>query len=570
MDASTLQKLAQWEQAHASGNKKPLTAKEYPPMRSCQDITLKDIQPVQLTQKKTRIEELSKPKKKVSDKSAAAATTLTSATILSSPSAASTPPKSTGLSRKAYYDSWDKFDVDKALEDFEKDEKRSNTKSSSATTNTSKAVPKPLLAKPTGVITAADPVKPSTKSSDPIVAANAEKEKGNEFFKKGQYAKAIEHYSASMALDPSNPVLPINRAMALLKLERFAEAERDCSLGLKLDNKNVKALWRRGIARRSLDRVDEARKDFETALTIDPANKAVKDEMAKLKQGSTTTPTTVKPLSTTAPKPQAKPTAAKTQESSPSAVVNPSLESSKPPVMSSKRVLIKEVENDEDSELFAFAASKRIATEPKSPIAPATTTISPIESKPSPVAPPTATVEAKKPASSTTPSPTPAPITSPSKPITPPSAAATTTTSTTSTRPKTNMTAPSTTLDFQRDWKSYSKNNELLYQYIKLIQPEALPGIFKSAFESDYLSSMLTVFRNFYITSEDPQLLYQTLLNLGKVQRFDMTLMFMTGTDKKDLAAIFQHLASHTNDSTTTYSQQDLAVLASKFKTTNY
>jgi hypothetical protein len=27
MDASTLQKLAQWEQAHASGNKKPLTAK---------------------------------------------------------------------------------------------------------------------------------------------------------------------------------------------------------------------------------------------------------------------------------------------------------------------------------------------------------------------------------------------------------------------------------------------------------------------------------------------------------------------------------------------------------------
>jgi hypothetical protein len=119
--------------------------------------------------------------------------------------------------------------------------------------------------------------------------------------------------------------------------------------------------------------------------------------------------------------------------------------------------------------------------------------------------------------------------------------------------------------------------------------------------------------------SEDPQLLYRSLVNLGKVQRFDMTLMFMTGTDKKgsfllpalhkdryakaiaqitvtknkryaqnlatlffclfilasktrllDLISIFQHLASHVNDSATTYSQQDLAALASKFKTTNY
>ncbi|KAK3834026.1 MAG: hypothetical protein J3R72DRAFT_526983 [Linnemannia gamsii] len=563
MDASTLQKLAQWEQAHANGNKKPLTAKEYPPMRSCQDITLKDIQPVQLMQKKARIEELSKPEKKVSDQITTAATNPTSTTTPSSTSVASTPSTTTGLSRKAYYESWDKFDVDKAMENFEKDEKRSTTKSSSATTNTSKAAPKPLLAKPTGVTAAADPVKPLTKPSDPVMAANAEKEKGNEFFKKGQYAKAIEHYSASMELDPSNPVLPINRAMALLKLERFAEAELDCSLGLKLDNKNVKALWRRGIARRSLGRVDESRKDFETALTIDPFNKAVKEEMAKLKQGSTTT-TAAKPLTTTTSKLQAKPTTAKKQEPSPSAVAKPSSEASKPPVISSKRVLIKEVENDEDSELFASTATKRIAAEPKSPVTSATTMITPNESTLKPVALPVATVEATSTASSPTPLPTSAPLTPPSKPITPP------TTTTTTTRPKTNMTAPSTTLDFQRDWKSYSKNNELLYQYIKLIQPEALPGIFKSAFESDYLSSMLSVFRTFYISSEDPQLLYRTLLNLGKVQRFDMTLMFMIGTDKKDLAAIFQHLASHINDSTTTYSQQDLAALASKFKTTNY
>lgn len=43
--------------------------------------------------------------------------------------------------------------------------------------------------------------------------------------------------------------------------------------------------------------------------------------------------------------------------------------------------------------------------------------------------------------------------------------------------------------------------------------------------------------------SEDPQLLYRSLVNLGKVQRFDMTLMFMTGTDKK---GSFHRSLSHT------------------------
>ncbi|KAF9095046.1 hypothetical protein BGX29_009205 [Mortierella sp. GBA35] len=550
MDASTLQKLAQWEQAHANGNKKPLVAKEYPPMRLCQDITLKDIQFVQLTQKKARIEALAALEKKASDQIISPATS-TSPIITSSPLTGSV---NAGLSRKAYYESWDKFDVDKALEEFENDDKRAPTKSASS--NTIKSEPKPTPTKTSGT-SAADQTKSSTKPADPVAAANAEKERGNEFFKKGQYAKAIEHYSASMALDPSNSVLPINRAMALLKLERFTEAERDCTLGLKLDSRNVKALWRRGIARRSLGRVDEAKKDFEKALTIDPANKAVKEELAKLKQAPAPSPkpSATKPstTSTSTSKPPAKPTTTTKQEPSPTGAT-PTTESSKPQVISNKRVLIKEVENDEDSELFPPVATKRIASEPKSPSTTPVPKITPVESTPEPV-------EVAKPASQPTLTPAPAPATLPVNSTTPP---------TTSSNPRPNMIAPSTTLDFQRDWKSYSKSNDLLYQYLKLIRPEALPGIFKSSFESDYLSSMLNVFRTFYISSEDPQLLYCSMVHLGKVQRFDMTLMFMTGTDKKDLVAIFQHLASHVNDSTTTYTQQDLTALASKFKTPNY
>lgn len=49
---------------------------------------------------------------------------------------------------------------------------------------------------------------------------------GNDFFKKGQFAAAVEHYSASITMDPTNAVLPINRAMALLKLERYSNQHK--------------------------------------------------------------------------------------------------------------------------------------------------------------------------------------------------------------------------------------------------------------------------------------------------------------------------------------------------------
>ncbi|KAF9927634.1 hypothetical protein FBU30_003010 [Linnemannia zychae] len=544
MDALTLQKLAQWEQAHVNGNKKPLTTRDYPPMRSCQDITLKDIHPIHLIQKKARIEALLAKEKETSDKITTPSNTTSSD---------STPSSKTLLSRKAYYESWDKFDVDKALEDFEKDEKRASTKPPIPIQNPAKTASKPALVKSPLVTATADHVKLSTKPTDPVAAANSEKEKGNEYFKKKEYAKAIEHYSASITLDPSNPILPINRAMALLKLERFAEAESDCTLGLKLDKNNVKALWRRGIARQALGNVNEAKKDFELALKIDPTNKAVKEELKKLELNSLPTTATInsstaKPLttvSTTSPK--APPS--NNQESAP-IVATTSSESTKKPVISSKRVLIKEVEDDENSELFSNAIPKKhVTVDSKSSTATtANNTLSGSNSE-------HGATDTTKSAPSTTPSSNPS---------------LATLSTTTINNIQTNMIAPTTTLDFQRDWKSYSKNSEQLYQYIKLIQPEAYSGLFKSAFESDYFSSMLTIFKNFYISSEDPQLLYRCLLNLCKVQRFDMTLMFMSGTDKKDLVSIFKHLASHVSDGTTAYSQKDLTALASRFKITSY
>ena len=43
---------------------------------------------------------------------------------------------------------------------------------------------------------------------------------GNALYREGEYVRAVECYSRGMMLDPHSAVLPANRAMALLKLER--------------------------------------------------------------------------------------------------------------------------------------------------------------------------------------------------------------------------------------------------------------------------------------------------------------------------------------------------------------
>ena len=47
-------------------------------------------------------------------------------------------------------------------------------------------------------------------------------QKGNELFKKGQFEEAISCYTVGLQLDPCNVILAANRAMALLKMNRFA------------------------------------------------------------------------------------------------------------------------------------------------------------------------------------------------------------------------------------------------------------------------------------------------------------------------------------------------------------
>ena len=126
------------------------------------------------------------------------------------------------------------------------------------------------------------------KSTDPQmdtkkIQAVYEKEAGNLWFKRGEYDKAIARYTEGMSLDPSNAMLPANRAMALLKKHRYAEAEADCTLALSIHSTYVKAYQRRALARFGLGKYDLAIEDYEQILKLEPSNKVAQKAAEKLK-----------------------------------------------------------------------------------------------------------------------------------------------------------------------------------------------------------------------------------------------------------------------------------------------
>ncbi|XP_075316032.1 RNA polymerase II-associated protein 3-like [Odontesthes bonariensis] len=154
---------------------------------------------------------------------------------------------------KAYdYRSWDKFDVDKALEEMDKEESHAESNESDSEVDQDRAL--------------------------------ADKEKGNKFFKEGKYDDAVECYTRGMEADPYNPVLPTNRATSFFRLKKYAVAESDCNLAIALDSSYYKAYARRGAARFALNRSESALEDYRMVLQLDPGNLEALKEVKKIKE----------------------------------------------------------------------------------------------------------------------------------------------------------------------------------------------------------------------------------------------------------------------------------------------
>uniref|UniRef100_A0A8C3RT36 RNA polymerase II-associated protein 3 n=1 Tax=Chelydra serpentina TaxID=8475 RepID=A0A8C3RT36_CHESE len=164
---------------------------------------------------------------------------------------------------KSYdYEAWGKLDVDKILEELDKEDSTHDSLS---------------------------PESDSEEDGIHIDAekALAEKEKGNMYFQQGKYDEAINCYTKGMNADPYNPVLPTNRASAFFRMKKFSVAESDCNLALALNKNYTKAYSRRGAARFALQNLEGAKEDYEKVLELDPDNYEAKNELQKIDQALT-------------------------------------------------------------------------------------------------------------------------------------------------------------------------------------------------------------------------------------------------------------------------------------------
>ncbi|XP_022902492.1 stress-induced-phosphoprotein 1 [Onthophagus taurus] len=102
--------------------------------------------------------------------------------------------------------------------------------------------------------------------------AEEEKEKGNDLFKKGDYATAVKHYTEAIHRNPDDPKLYSNRAACYTKLAAFDLGLKDCDKCVDLDSKFIKGWIRKGHILQVMQDSVKARVAFQKALELDPNN----------------------------------------------------------------------------------------------------------------------------------------------------------------------------------------------------------------------------------------------------------------------------------------------------------
>lgn len=106
---------------------------------------------------------------------------------------------------------------------------------------------------------------------DPV-KAEEEKEKGNEYFKKGDFSTAVKHYSEAISRNPDDPKLYSNRAACYTKLAAFDLGLKDCDMCLKLDEKFIKGWIRKGKILQGMQNQSQALAAYQKAMEIDSNN----------------------------------------------------------------------------------------------------------------------------------------------------------------------------------------------------------------------------------------------------------------------------------------------------------
>jgi tetratricopeptide (TPR) repeat protein len=109
------------------------------------------------------------------------------------------------------------------------------------------------------------------------------KAKGNDEFKKGNHAKAIEYYTYATELDPNNSLMYTNRSNAYWQMKSWEKSARDARKAIEKDSKNVKGYYRLGMALIEMNQLKEAKDAFTQAVALDPKNESFNTALTKCK-----------------------------------------------------------------------------------------------------------------------------------------------------------------------------------------------------------------------------------------------------------------------------------------------
>jgi len=107
--------------------------------------------------------------------------------------------------------------------------------------------------------------------------ADQEKLKGNDFFKKGDWANAVKHYTEALKRNPKDAKIYSNRAACYTKLNAFDLVIKDCDASIALDPGFVKAYLRKANVLKAMGQTQKAMDVYSKAMELDPNSDEAKN-----------------------------------------------------------------------------------------------------------------------------------------------------------------------------------------------------------------------------------------------------------------------------------------------------
>lgn len=102
---------------------------------------------------------------------------------------------------------------------------------------------------------------------------------GNDYYKLGDYERAVEHYTKALEIRPDMLESYFNRALAHTKLHNFEKAIDDHTQAISLDPGLIEAYFTRGLVHEYMKEYDEAIGDYRRVLDIKPDYREVREQL---------------------------------------------------------------------------------------------------------------------------------------------------------------------------------------------------------------------------------------------------------------------------------------------------